>query len=94
MPGLLLQNLSLMSRVCGGHTLETSQTMAGLYRHIVQADLDLTDCATAEMVKTTENAYRDVQIAFANEIALICEMVGADIWRVRELVNKSPDRNT
>jgi UDP-N-acetyl-D-mannosaminuronic acid dehydrogenase len=67
--------------------------MIRLYRHIVAADLDQADCVTAEMVKTTENAYRDVQIAFANEIALICEMVGADVWQVRELVNKSPGRN-
>jgi len=93
MPGRLLQNLSSMSRVCGGYTPETSQMMACLYQNIVQADLDLTDCVTAEMVKTTENAYRDVQIAFANEIALVCEMVGADVWRVRELANKSPSRN-
>jgi len=43
-------------------------------------------------VKTVENAYRDVQIAFANEVALICEGVGGDVWKVRELVNKSPGR--
>jgi UDP-N-acetyl-D-mannosaminuronic acid dehydrogenase len=93
MPGKLLQNLSSMSRVCGGNTPETSRVMACLYRNVVQVDLDLTDCVTAEMVKTTENAYRDVQIAFANEIALICEAVGADVWHVRGLVNKSPARN-
>jgi UDP-N-acetyl-D-mannosaminuronic acid dehydrogenase len=93
MPGRLLRNLALMSRVCGGHTPETSQAMRSLYRQIVEADLDMADCVTAEMVKTTENAYRDVQIAFANEVAMLCEQVGADVWRVRELVNKSPDRN-
>jgi UDP-N-acetyl-D-mannosaminuronic acid dehydrogenase len=93
MPGRLLRNLAEMSRVCGGNTPETSQVMASLYRHIVQAELDLTDSVTAEMVKTTENAYRDVQIAFANEIALICEKVGVDVWHLRDLVNKSPDRN-
>jgi UDP-N-acetyl-D-mannosaminuronic acid dehydrogenase len=47
---------------------------------------------TAELVKTAENAYRDVNIAFANEVALICEAVGGDVWTVRELVNKSPGR--
>jgi UDP-N-acetyl-D-mannosaminuronic acid dehydrogenase len=66
--------------------------MVKLYRHIVEADLDTADPVTAEMVKTTENAYRDVQIAFANEVALISEAVGADVWRVRELVNKVPSR--
>jgi UDP-N-acetyl-D-mannosaminuronic acid dehydrogenase len=92
MPGRLLKNLSTLSRVCGGMTSETAETMITLYRHIVNADLDPTDCITAEMVKTVENSYRDVQIAFANEVALICDAIGADVWKVRELVNKSPYR--
>ena len=92
MPGKLLLNLRTMSRVCGGSTPETAAVMTALYRHIVQADLDAADPLTAELVKTTENAYRDVQIAFANEVALICEAVGGDVWRVRDLVNKSPYR--
>jgi UDP-N-acetyl-D-mannosaminuronic acid dehydrogenase len=92
MPGKLLKNLKTVSRVVGGNTLETAETIIGLYQHIVKADLDATDCVTAELVKTAENAYRDVQIAFANEVALICEAVGGDAWKVRELVNKSPLR--
>ncbi len=92
MPGKLLSNLRTLSRVCGGSTPETAETMIELYRLVVQADLDAADPVTAELVKTSENAYRDVQIAFANEVALICEAVGADVWRVRELVNKSPNR--
>jgi UDP-N-acetyl-D-mannosaminuronic acid dehydrogenase len=91
-PGRLLRNLREMNRVVGGMTPETAQTMAALYRHIVQANLDLADCLTAELVKTVENAYRDVQIAFANEVALICEAVGGDVWQVRKLVNKVPER--
>ena len=93
MPGKLLQNIRSMSRVCGGSTPETAACMVSLYRHIVEAELDVADPVTAEIVKTAENAYRDVQIAFANEVALICEVAGADVWRVRELVNKSPSRN-
>ena len=93
MPGKLLKNLRTMSRVCGGTTPETAEVMVKLYRHIVDADLDTADAITAELVKTTENAYRDVQIAFANEVALICEAVGGDVWRVRELVNKVPYRH-
>ena len=92
MPGKLLANLRGVSRVCGGESPETAQTMMALYRHVVQADLDPADCVTAELVKTAENAYRDVNIAFANEVALICEAVGGDVWKVRELVNKSPGR--
>ncbi|MCD4671119.1 MAG: nucleotide sugar dehydrogenase [Anaerolineaceae bacterium] len=93
MPGKLLHNLAHLSRVVGGSTPETAETMAVLYSCIVKADLDSADWITAELVKTTENAYRDVQIAFANEVALICEVMGADVWKVRELVNKSPFRN-
>jgi len=81
-----------MPRVVGGITQEAAEIAAALYRYVVKGDLDLTDCLTAELVKTTENAYRDVQIAFANEVALICEAVGGDVWKVRELVNKSPGR--
>lgn len=92
MPGKLLANLRQLSRVCGGSTPEVAEAMVALYRHIVAADLDVADVLTAELVKTTENAYRDVQIAFANEVALICEAVGGDVWRVRKLVNKSPYR--
>lgn len=92
MPGKLLKNLSTLSRVAGGMSPETSQAMISLYGYIVHADLDPADCVTAELVKTTENAYRDVQIAFANEVALICEAAGGDVWKVRELVNKSPMR--
>ncbi len=92
MPGKLLANLRQVSRVVGGMTPETAETMLALYRHIVQADLDPADCVTAELVKTVENAYRDVQIAFANEVALICEQAGGNAWIVRDLVNKSPGR--
>ncbi len=93
MPGKLLRNLRHMHRVVGGMSPEAAGLAVRFYRHVVQADLDPTDCLTAELVKTMENAYRDVQIAFANEMALLCEDVGADVWRVRELVNKSPHRD-
>jgi UDP-N-acetyl-D-mannosaminuronic acid dehydrogenase len=93
MPGKLLKNLCCLSRVVGGGSIQTAETMIALYSQIVQADLDPVDWITAELVKTVENTYRDVQIAFANEIALICEAVNADVWKIRDLVNKSPYRN-
>jgi len=93
MPGRLLYNLRHMSRVVGGMPPEAAEVAVALYRHVVEGDLDPTDCLTAELVKTAENAYRDVQIAFANEVALLCETMGADVWRVRKLVNKSPGRD-
>lgn len=92
MPGKLLNNLRSMSRVAGGMTPQTADVMVTLYQQIVKADVDAVDCLTAELVKTVENAYRDVQIAFANEVALICEATGGDVWQVRHLVNKSPHR--
>jgi UDP-N-acetyl-D-mannosaminuronic acid dehydrogenase len=66
--------------------------MKELYLQVVEAEVDEADWITAELVKTVENTYRDVQIAFANEVALICEALGADVWRVRDLVRKSPGR--
>jgi len=92
MPGKLLANLRAMSRVVGGDSSETSAVMKDLYQQVVEADVDEADWITAELVKTVENAYRDVQIAFANEVALISEALGASAWRVRELVRKSPGR--
>jgi len=93
MPGRLLENLRTMSRAVGGESPEVAAAMAALYSAYVEGELDLTDPLTAELVKTSENAYRDVNIAFANQVALICEAVGGDVWKVRELVNKSPGRN-
>ncbi len=91
-PGLLLHNLKHVSRTVGGQTSEVAEAMLALYRQYVNADLDEADLLTAEIVKTGENAYRDVQIAFANELAIICERLGADVYKVRELLNKSPGR--
>lgn len=92
MPGKLLMNLRTLGRVCGGSTPDVSQTMVSLYQTIVKGELEESDLITAELVKTVENSYRDVQIAFANEVALICEQNSADFYRVRELVNKLPSR--
>ena len=93
MPGKLLANIRRCHRVVGGMNSEAAELAVKFYRFVVQADLDAVDCLAAEMVKTMENAYRDVQIAFANEMALLCEDMGADVWQVRSLVNKSPYRD-
>ncbi len=89
MPGKLLLNLRTLPRVCGGTTPETARAIATLYRTIVEAEIEETDCVTAELVKTAENTYRDVKIAFANELAQICEQTGADFRRVQRLVDGS-----
>ena len=91
-PRRLLRNLKTMPRVVGGMTREAAELAVALYRYIVDAELDPTDCLTAELVKTPENAYRDVLIAFANELALTCEAIGGDVWTVRNFINKLPGR--
>jgi len=93
MPGRLLRNLRELPRVCGGASPETCEAMVALYSTIGSGRLEKCDCVTAELVKTAENAHRDVNIAFANELGMICEAVGADFRRVRELVNQSPGRD-
>jgi len=87
MPGHLLENIREYNRVIGGLTTESADAVEQLYKTIIHGKLDKTDCITAEIVKTGENTYRDVQIAFANEMALLCEAMGANVWVVRDLIN-------
>jgi len=92
MPGRLLSNLRNYERILGGLD-ETSIKMGlELYTTIVKSKIHTADLLSAEIAKTIENAYRDVQIAFANEVALACEELGADAFTVRELVNTCPFR--
>jgi UDP-N-acetyl-D-mannosaminuronic acid dehydrogenase len=93
MPGKLLDFLMHLPRVVGGIDPQSTRRAVKLYRHIVQAEIVQTDCLTAETAKTVENAYRDVNIAFANEMALICESLGINVFELRRLVNNRPDRH-
>jgi len=92
MPGKLLQNITTLDRVVGGITPACTARALAIYRHVTSGTLHSTNAHTAEIVKTAENAYRDVQIAFANELALMCEELDADVYEVRTLVNSSPFR--
>ncbi|MBC8449567.1 MAG: nucleotide sugar dehydrogenase, partial [Chloroflexi bacterium] len=93
MPGKLLDYLINLPRVVGGIDDESTRRAVEFYRHIVKAEITTTDCLTAEVAKTVENTYRDVNIAFANEMALLCESLGVDMYEVRQLVNARPDRH-
>ncbi|AKU96298.1 UDP-glucose dehydrogenase [Labilithrix luteola] len=93
MSGKLLSNLRNLPRVCGASTPETAAAMIAFYRTIAHGKLETSDWVTAELVKTAENTLRDVNIAFANELGLVCEAAGADFSRVRALVNELPGRN-
>lgn len=90
MVGRLLHNLQYMPRIVGGYTPSCAERGAELYRKITKTDVYQTNCITAEIAKVTENAYRDVNIAFANEVALICESLGANVHEVRKYVNSLP----
>jgi UDP-N-acetyl-D-mannosaminuronic acid dehydrogenase len=93
MPGRLMEYIVNFPRVVGGIDDKSTELAVELYRHIVKDELWPTDCLTAEVAKTVENAYRDVSIAFANEVALACERLGVDVFEVRELINARPDRH-
>lgn len=90
--GKLLHHLTELPRVLGANDRVALRKGLAFYRRFVRAEIHPTDWTTAEVVKTAENAYWDVQIAFANEVALISEELGVDAYRVRELVNTCPYR--
>lgn len=89
-PGRMLRELVDNDRIIGGMTARCSHRAAGLYRSFVEGECLLTDDKTAEMVKLAENSFRDVNIAFANELSMICDGLGMDPWRVIELANRHP----
>jgi UDP-N-acetyl-D-mannosaminuronic acid dehydrogenase len=93
MPGKLLAYITDFPRVVGGIDEESARRAVALYETIVNEEVSATDVLTAEMSKVIENAYRDVNIAFANEMALACERMGVDAFEIRGLINARPDRN-
>jgi UDP-N-acetyl-D-mannosaminuronic acid dehydrogenase len=93
MPGRLLLNMSTYQRVLGGLDVRSLERGRSYYSRLVEAEIHETDLISAEISKTVENAYRDVQIAFANEVAMACERLGANVFEIRRLVNTSPFRD-
>jgi UDP-N-acetyl-D-mannosaminuronic acid dehydrogenase len=93
MPGRLLRNIKEYDRILGAFDERSADAASELYGRIVQGRIHRTSLINAEITKTSENAYRDVQIAFANEVALLCEELGADVFEVRRLVNTCPFRD-
>lgn len=89
-PGRMLEELVHNDRIVGGMSSVAAQRAKELYGRFVKGTIYLTDSATAEMVKLVENAYRDVNIAFANELSVVSPALGVDVWEVIELANKHP----
>ena len=93
LPGNVIFELVNNDRVIGGINEESTAKAIEFYSQFVTGTLHPTNCKTAEMCKLTENSSRDVQIAFANELSLICDKAGINVWELIELANKHPRVN-
>ena len=93
LPGNVIYELVHNDRVIGGINEASTERAVAFYSRFVQGALHRTNARTAEMCKLTENSSRDVQIAFANELSLICDKAGINVWELIELANKHPRVN-
>jgi UDP-N-acetyl-D-mannosaminuronic acid dehydrogenase len=90
LPGNMLKELVSNDRIAGGLTPEAGRVAKELYLRFCTGEIFVTDARTAEMAKLTENSFRDVNIAFANELSLICDHLGIDVWELIRLANRHP----
>ena len=90
LPGNTIYELENNDRIIGGITKNCSARAENLYRLFVKGQCFITDARTAELAKLTENAYRDVNIAFANELSMLCDNKGIDVWELISLANRHP----
>lgn len=93
LPGNVIYELEHNDRIIGGINTESSNKAVEFYSKFVKGELHLTNSRTAEMCKLTENSSRDVQIAFANELSIICDRAGINVWELIKLANKHPRVN-
>lgn len=93
LPGHVMRELIENDRVIGGMTQKCSEMAVKLYKIFVQGDCIVTNARTAEMAKLTENSFRDVNIAFANELSIICEKLNINVWELIQLANRHPRVN-
>ena len=90
LPGHVVRELVENDRIIGGMTAKASEMAVAMYKKVVQGDCVITNARTAEMCKLTENSSRDVQIAFANELSIICDKFDIDVWELISLANRHP----
>ncbi|EJV0607114.1 UDP-N-acetyl-D-mannosamine dehydrogenase [Vibrio parahaemolyticus] len=93
LPGHVVRELVENDRVIGGMSARCSERSVALYRTFVQGECVVTNSRTAEMAKLTENSSRDVQIAFANELSIICDKLDINVWELIALANRHPRVN-
>lgn len=90
LPGHIFQELVANDRIIGGMDEPSALKVQMFYKKFVRGGISLTDVRTAELTKLVENSFRDVNIAFANELSRICEKIGVNVWEVVELANRHP----
>ena len=93
LPGRILEELIHNDRSIGGITPRCAEQAAAFYQRFVRGECIVTDARSAEMTKLVENAYRDVNIAFANELSIVADAMGMDVWEVIKLANRHPRVN-
>ncbi|MDQ9390511.1 UDP-N-acetyl-D-mannosamine dehydrogenase [Serratia marcescens] len=93
LPGQVMVELIQNDRVIGGMTPKCSERASALYKIFLEGECVITNSRTAEMCKLTENSFRDVNIAFANELSLICAEQGINVWELIRLANRHPRVN-
>jgi len=93
LPGCVIQELVENDRIIGGVTTQCAEQARDLYKIFVESDCLITDCRTAELSKLVENSFRDVNIAFANELSLICDKLDINVWEMIKLANRHPRVN-
>jgi len=93
LPGKIMKELVENDRIVGGLTNQATHITANFYRDFVQGGVLETDARTAEMAKLTENSYRDTNIAFANELSILCDKFDIDVWELIRLANRHPRVN-
>ena len=93
LPGHVMRELIENDRVIGGMTPKCSAYAVALYKAFVQGECVITNARTAEMAKLTENSFRDVNIAFANELSMICDKLDINVWELIKLANRHPRVN-
>ncbi|WP_312197195.1 UDP-N-acetyl-D-mannosamine dehydrogenase [Stutzerimonas chloritidismutans] len=93
LPGHVLSELVHNDRVIGGMTPRCSEVATSLYKIFVEGECVNTNARTAEMCKLTENSFRDVNIAFANELSMVCDKLDVDVWELIRLANRHPRVN-
>jgi UDP-N-acetyl-D-mannosaminuronic acid dehydrogenase len=93
LPGKILEELTHNDRSIGGVTPRCARKALAFYKRFVRGECVTTDARSAEMTKLVENAYRDLNIAFANELSMVADRIGLDVWEVIRLANRHPRVN-